>query len=321
MRGKQTIVINGKAYDALTGMPVHDETPAQKSTPHTVAAPVKPSAAQAAPEHNTRTTGRNARHKPHRSTTLRRDIVNKPEGKHVVASQQPRAHVSRSGMISKFAPHPSKPEPIISRSQPVSPIVASAHAKVAAHPTTTTVPRSSRELKNHLIRQQIDNAPTHHAAPKKQRRAPLRVSSVMAACLGLMILGGYLSYINMPNLSVRVAAAQAGVNAKYPGYTPSGYRFDGPVAYSNGTVSLGFAANGGTASYEINQKKSNWDSQAVLDNFVVAQSDQYSVNDIQGLTIYTYENNAAWVNRGVLYTISGNAPLRTDQVLKIATSL
>lgn len=125
----------------------------------------------------------------------------------------------------------------------------------------------------------------------------------------------------MPNLSVRVAAAQAGVDAQYPSYTPSGYRFDGPVAFSNGKVHLSFRANGGDEEYNISQQKSSWDSQAVLDNYVAAATDNYDVNDTQGLTIYTYNNNAAWVNRGVLYTITGDAPLKTEQVVRIATSL
>jgi hypothetical protein len=84
---------------------------------------------------------------------------------------------------------------------------------------------------------------------------------------------------------------------------------------------LTFSANGGTSNYKINQQKSSWDSQAVLDNYVAAKTDTYDVNDTQGLTVYTYGNNAAWVNHGVLYTISGNAPLKTEQVVKIATSL
>lgn len=324
MRGKHSIVINGRHYDAITGLPVVTVShAADKQESQPAAAAVK----QVAVQHTTpRTSANHVQLHPHKSKTLRRDIVKRPTGLHDSAAKHVpvRAHVTKSPHITKFAPHPVADVASPKVKQPVvapSHVVATAHHKAAVR-TKTPVAQSSRELKDHLIKQQLDNASTkaHHATHKKQR-APLRISSVMAACFGVMVLGGYLSYINMPNLSVRVAASQAGINAQYPGYTPSGYRFNGPVSYSNGNVLLTFEATGGTTNYQITQQKSAWDSQALLDNYVVAQNDEYDVNDTQGLTVYTYDNNAAWVNKGVLYTISGDAPLQTDQVLKIATSL
>lgn len=324
MRGKHSIVINGRHYDAITGLPA--DTPSHNATTQE-SKPVVVAVKQAETQHAVpRATPNHAQHQPHKSKTLRRDIVKRPSGVHDSAAKHVpvRAHVAKSPHITKFAPHPVADiaAPKVRQHVAVqSHVITTAHHK-AAERTKTPVAQSSRELKDHLIKQQLDNASTqvHHKTHKKAR-APLRVSSVMAACFGVMVLGAYLSYINMPNLSVRVAASQAGINAQYPGYTPSGYRFDGPVSYSNGQVLLTFQATGGTTNYQINQQKSAWDSQAVLDNFVVAQSTEYDVNDTQGLTVYTYDNNAAWVNKGVLYTISGDAPLQTDQVLKIATSL
>ena len=108
----------------------------------------------------------------------------------------------------------------------------------------------------------------------------------------------------MPSLSVRVAAAQAGVNATYPEYRPDGYGMSGAVAYSEGQVSMKFASNGGSENFTINQSKSNWDSSAVLDNYVKQKAgDNYITYNERGLTVYTYGSNAAWVNNGVLYTI------------------
>ena len=332
MRGKHTIVINGRHYDAITGLPA--DAPTEETNNITVHTAPKVTVAEhkdethhVAVSHTAERTKNHLKHAPRKSSTLRRDIVKKPSGTHtaVVAKAAPaRAHVAKSPLVSKFAPHPSMSEvKRVAKPTPVAPsaVVAAVHHK-SAQRHQQPVAKSSRELKEHLIKQQLAHAPTKKKDHEhKKAKAPLRVSSVMAACFGVMVLGGYLSYINMPNLSVRVAASQAGINAQYPSYTPSGYSFDGPVSFSNGEVLLSFKANGGTSNYKINQQKSGWDSQAVLDNYVVAQTDNYDVNDTQGLTIYTYGNNAAWVNKGVLYTISGNAPLRTEQVLKIATSL
>lgn len=331
MRGKHTIVINGRHYDAITGLPAETAEVAQASQVPVNHAPVKiteaPKKVDVTHIAVSRPQVHHLQHAPLKSKTLRRDVVKRPTGAHDKAAKNVAQHarVTKSPLVTKFAPHPvGVTAPVATKIQSVAPVphvVAAAHHKSVARKHTPEA-LSSRELKDHLIKQQIDHAPAkaNHKA-HKVKKAPLHVSSVMAACLGIMILGGYLSYINMPNLSVRVAASQAGINAEYPGYTPSGYQFDGPVSYSNGQVLLSFKATGGTTNYKINQQRSSWDSQAVLDNYIVAQTDEYDVNDTQGLTVYTYGNNAAWVNKGVLYTISGDAPLRTEQVLKIATSL
>ncbi len=336
MRGKQTIVINGRHYDALTGMPLDDNEVAavehneQQEAPAHENVQVRHKTVAAAVPRPARTPASHAHRDPQRSKTLRRDIVKSPVH-HAPAKPHvaPKKAVEKSPLVHKFAPHPHKQHVPVAQSHTdhvVAPIVAKTHAAVHAKKSAgahAPQAKSSRELKEHMIAESLKKAPTSHAPhkAKKSRRAPLHVSSVVAACLGVLLLGGYLSYINMPNLSVRVAAAQAGLDAHYPGYTPSGYRFDGPVAYSNGRVTLSFEATGGQGSYTIDQQKSTWDSQAVLDNYVVAQTNEYNVNDTQGLTIYTYKNSAAWVNRGVLYTINGDAPLKTEQVVRIATSL
>jgi hypothetical protein len=83
-----------------------------------------------------------------------------------------------------------------------------------------------------------------------------------------------------------------------------------------------FAANAGPQSYTLAQTRSGWDSSAVLTNYVEPKTgSQYNTTTTNGLTIYTYDNAAAWVNAGILYTISGDAPLSSDQIQRIATSL
>jgi hypothetical protein len=139
--------------------------------------------------------------------------------------------------------------------------------------------------------------------------------------LATLLLAGYFTYINLPNLSVRVAAAQAGIDASYPEYRPDGYRLTA-VNYNKGSVSLKFAANAGPQSYTITQQQTAWDSTAVKENYVTPNWG----NDVvpyaeRGLTIYAHEGNAAWVNGGIFYTISGDAPLSASQVRSIATNL
>ena len=138
----------------------------------------------------------------------------------------------------------------------------------------------------------------------------------------MVLVGGYLTYMNLPVLSVKIAATQAGINATYPDYRPDGYKIDGPVSFTSGQVTINFVANTGTSRFSIKQSKSTWDSSAVLDNVVrPAVGEKYITNQEQGLTIYTYNGNATWVNGGILYNIQGDAPLSGDQLRHIATSL
>lgn len=350
MRGKNTIFINGRYYDAVTGLAVDGpgsvNTQAKKSmdiarpASSQVKAPVlhakvttpKPEVVRAASQHKKTSL--------QKSKTLRRDAVKRPAGSDEARVSRPaRAHhaVQTSPSISKFASHPhiahsrvaAKPAAPAPSARPLHKpaVLAQAEKKLAPTPVSAVEHKtrglSSRELKQHLIAEKLATAEQHKAAPKKRRllSAHPRAASVMAASFALVVLAGYFTYLNMPNLSVRVAAAQAGVNAQFPEYRPDGYRFNGPIAFTPGEVTMKFQSNGGNQAYTVSQKNSSWDSQAVLDNFVTKESESYLTYSEQGLTIYTYGSNAAWVNGGVLYTITGDAPLSNEQVLRIAGSM
>ncbi len=324
MSGKSTIIINGRHYDIVSGLPIEQKVGNTLLNSSTVGNTKINSSIQDDRDAKKRNVAKVSRPKPQHSTTLRRDLVKKPVGKydHVSRSERTRVHATRSPQITKFAPHPIIKEKTNTPAQTDShsAIITLAHKRFAEK---TAQKNKSKALSSRELREYLDTAkPVVQKPSKSEKQRPARrVSSIITASFAIMLLGGYLSYINMPNLSVRVAAAQAGIDASYPSYTPSGYRFDGPVAYTDGSVTLSFAANGGTSRYSITQKLSNWNSLAVLDNLVAKADRDYAINASKGLTIYTYGQNAAWVNRGVLYTLSGDAPLKTDQVLRIANSL
>ena len=186
-------------------------------------------------------------------------------------------------------------------------------------------------LPSHVIKQQAIESATKQMKPRSERKEikqPKKYSkfrqfvSTASVALAVMLLGAYFTYLNMPALSTRVAAAQAGINATYPGYQPAGYTLNGPVAYDKGSVTMKFASNGSSETFTLAQTKSNWDSSAVLENYVKpAAGRKYSTATINGLTIYTYNSNAAWVNGGILYTVQGSAQLAPDQIERLAASL
>lgn len=324
MSETHTITINGRKYDAVSGL-------ALDGIVAPAAAPI--SAQQKSPA----TASQRVHQTTQRSQTLNRKTIQKPVAK-VQPAPQKRApqQIARSQAISRFAPHPVvKKQPRMSDIAPAAahPPVAKAHAiqvnrtqpvAAPAQPVQKAHPKPSQVIKNEAIAAALEKAPLKHKETKKKSllsRHP-RLLNIASASLALVLLGGYLTYVNLPSLSVRVAAAQAGINASYPEYHPDGYSLNGAVAYKDGEVSMKFAANGGPQNFTITQTKSSYDSEAVLDNYVKPKvGENYIPFTERGLKIYAYGGNAAWVNGGILYTIDGDAPLSNSQIGNIAKSL
>ncbi len=150
-----------------------------------------------------------------------------------------------------------------------------------------------------------------------------RMLPAMASALSVLLVVGYISYLNIPNLAIRVAANRAGFDATLPAYTPTGYAFKGPVEYSDGQVIVDFAAkDNNKQQFAVIQKKSNMDSLSLLETHIKPQTSQYNTYKKNGLTIYTYNGSqASWVNRGVWYTINGHENLNESQLVQVASSL
>lgn len=317
---KQTIILNGTEYDAVTGLPVKkaEEASAQPRANH-----------NAGTLHATK----------QKSQTLNRQFVSRPQPARPAHAPKPTQSIARSPQIHKFAPHPVA-RPAAGHTMDIGPmshpIAAKATQQITTQKAATEAPtqpivKPSQVLKNEAIDQAMQQTTSKAAQEKAHKkrlkkqpaaRSKTRFLSFASAGLALMLLAGYFTYINMPNLSVRVAASQAGIDASYPAYRPDGYSLTGPVAYREGEVSMKFASNSGPQNFTIGQTKSAWDSSALLENYIKPKSeDQYTTYNERGLTIYTYGDNAAWVSGGILYTIQGDAPLSNDQVRRIATSM
>ncbi|MCR5572915.1 MAG: hypothetical protein K6F57_04055 [Candidatus Saccharibacteria bacterium] len=133
---------------------------------------------------------------------------------------------------------------------------------------------------------------------------------------------GYLVYLNMPDLSARVAAMHAGIEKSYPSYVPVSYRLDGLVKEDNGRITMNFKNDQGH-KFTLQEEKSSWDSAAVLANYVKKNwGADYSIAKGQGLTIYISGSNATWVNGGVLYIIMDpDGHLNSSDLHDIAVSL
>lgn len=182
---------------------------------------------------------------------------------------------------------------------------------------------SKTSVKEALIKSAVHSA-THAAAHAKPLNKPKRsLSKFVPAALATLLISGYVAYLNVPSISMKVAAHRAGFAASLPSYKPAGYSLSGPIATSPGEVSVNFASNTDDRNFKLKQQPTTWDSTALLENFVVKKSPNYLTYQDRGLTIYIFDgSSAAWVNGGKLYQIEGsNSRLDTDQLLKLATSV
>lgn len=311
---QQTVTINGTVYDAHTGMPLEKLGAVTETKSAPVHIPSQPRPSQS------------VHRVPEKSQTLNRQVVEKSTP---ITPAKVRPLIQKSPAITKFAPHPTAALPTRTRAMSdigptTHPMVAKVQQQMQATKAPKLTPKPSQVIKQEAIVEALSNAPSHSKGNGQHKSSSKRSRffSIASASLALLLLGGYFTYLNMPSLSVRVAAAQAGVNATYPAYRPDGYSLRGPVAYDDGQVSMKFAANAGPQNFSITQTKSSWDSSALEENYVNEASNGGYVPFIEhGLKIYVFDNNAAWVNGGVLYKITGDAPLSNDQIRHIATSM
>lgn len=318
MEKDKTVTINGRAYDAATGMPV-----AKKPVRKTVE---RVSSAAAEGVHKN----------VQRSQTLNRQIAKKK------TTTRPKAgrtmDIARSAQVTRFKPEPAKPTPAPAPKKAATP--AKPDRKPTPHPmaaralTRSTAPKpkaavaapvtkSLKQIKDEEIEKALA---TDTPKPKEKKTGfwhrHARKVIVGAVAVIILVVGGYFTLINLPVLSVWVASSQAGIKATYPTYQPDGYSLSQPVSFSDGEVVLNFVSNSGGGGYIIKETRSSWDSTAVLENVVKATAgEDYIVTNDSGLTIYSFNGDAAWVNGGILYTIDSSAPLSNDQIRNIATSL
>lgn len=334
---RATIKINGQTYDALSGQPVADaakpatapKAKAAASTGHSMDGVVR------APTKHHRPTAKTVHAKPKRAATLNRAAVKKTKApshhskapstsieelKIQDAERLKRAKsVHKSHAISKFGPStPAATQPSQTLEQP-------------SPPPELAPPAAPISAKEELISQHLAKVATSsstHAKPKahhkvKQWLKSPRRTTILATSASALLLVGYITYINIPNMSLRVASSRAGFTAHLPGYQPAGFNFSGPVAYQPGEITVSYNATGGDRTYRITQKESNWDSQTLLE-YIEPQAELYPATyQESGLTVYIYDSKiATWINAGVWYTIDNDsAQLTTEQMLKIAASL
>ncbi|MDR1033119.1 MAG: hypothetical protein LBL84_03885 [Candidatus Nomurabacteria bacterium] len=336
MSEKGIVIINGQRYDAATGLPIRSE---QKSSTTNPAA----SAVSSGLVHQ----------KTQHATTLNRKYVSKSKAQ--VASQQTavdrarlaqfkrrhaaaaaQAQARRTQLASKKHSVALRPlaqgDVVVVKARPAQPkdqpvqhalavkanqTVQNRKPVVKRHLTATEI--KQRDITDAFKRIAESQADAQQEKKAKRRFTRKRLAGVLSGAFAILLLAGYLTYLSVPAISVRIAAIQSGVDVSYPGYKPIGYDMNGLATVRDDSVAMEFSSQGN--SYTITQQKSSWDSSAVLDNYVQREwGSNYEVSKERGLTIYRSGGKAAWVNGGVFFRIDGPESL-SDQIEKIAISM
>lgn len=289
----------------------------------------------------TRATGSNVKLKTKRSTTFNRSAVKAPnlskeKASSVMAVQKKglpskrleRAQqIHKSGSISRFQKLSGNPPAAIAVTTGANKLKAM--TAPTATTKTTTAASTQPNVKEQLIQKALHQAPTSTVQKAKKhntKRSPERkhhIAWYITGAVLIVLAAGYVAYLNVPSISMKVAARRAGFAATLPEYKPSGYGLNGPIAYSPGQVTVNYKSTTDDRRFALTQQPTTWDSTALLENYVTKQTANYLTYQDSGLTIYMYNgSSAAWVNNGKLYKVDGkSSQLDADQLLKLATSV
>ncbi|MBP9813119.1 hypothetical protein KBC51_01615 [Candidatus Saccharibacteria bacterium] len=245
-----------------------------------------------------------------------------------------------SSAISRFTP-----------TSPASKAVVSPELAVQPQPNhqiqTTTQPKqlsnSSKTVKHSVIKQHTANQKNNvfdhkpvaqlnqHDSPdvrpfhkKVHHRVRNRryLSGLVAACFAFLLLFSFLAYQKIPQVAVKVAAHNAGFDARVPSNIPSGYSFKSPVKKTDDSLAISYKSNTDERQFKIIQKESSWTSESLLSNFLIDGKKQYQAYYDKGMTVFVYDNsNATWVDKGVWFTLETNGALSSEQILSLASSI
>lgn len=166
---------------------------------------------------------------------------------------------------------------------------------------------------------------TQKSAPeplKTKKHRGLHLFLALACATATVAALAYFVQLNVPDISVKVAALQTGISASVPPYTPRGYTLSNVTSDGNNRIVISYVGPD-EASFTLTEEKTTWDSTALLNNLVREnfRSDYATLRE-RGVTIYTDGTHAAWINGGILFqTTTTNANLSKEIIRNIVVSL
>ena len=235
-----------------------------------------------------------------------------PAPKKVASVSKPLAKVTKT-----------RPTPAVSKAtRPAAKPIARRATKKPASGLVANEDQALRKALRSVASMDDDTseAPLSQTLPKRKTS---KKRFVLAFTCALICVSAIVYFVasNIPDISVKVAAIQTGIEASYPSYIPRDFSLS-DIDSESGKIALTFKGPDKTV-FTITEEKSSWDSTTLLRNFVEPNwQTNYITTHEQGLTIYISGSNAAWVNGGVLYKITTTSgSLTKKQLRNIVTSM
>lgn len=293
-------------------------------------------------------------HSRERSKTLVRTVVVKPSLRVREASKTFARPIIREGLAqvdsikesrAKMISKHSKverfgiPKPKADITHPHQVVEAIARPTSAqSHQTSTNGEAAMPSMLTSASHQQLERLLDFalHTATSHKKTAKRRPQGVigrffsmpkwLAVSLGILIIllvTLLFAWKNIPAVAVRIAGAEAGISASTPSYTPIGFSYYGPASHSGGIVNITYKDKMNLAKqYVISESKSAINSATIATTNTNLKSSVLT-SQVNGNTVYIYQDakTASWVSDGILYTITNNAGLSSDQLLNIVASM
>lgn len=283
-------------------------------------------------------TTKTSHRKVQRSTTLNRKYTKRP-----AKSTDVMVSIKHSSKVQHFDSQMAEKTAAVEQEEPIAaatmhPMQESANAKMRGRAEKMRASQakktSAKELKDQAIQKALASANNMTAAeqdaPAKTKakktsqmhfgfgRVVLALTCAAAAVFAIV----YFVNLNMPDISLRVAAMQTGMDPTYPNYVPRDYSVSS-ITSEEGKITMEFVNSSDGGSFTLTEEKSSWDTNALASNFVKEEyGENYSIIREQGLTIYISGSDAAWVNGGMVYKIkTTSGTLTNKQIRSIAVSL
>lgn len=227
--------------------------------------------------------------------------------------------VARSNNISRFgviAPQRHVVRRPIEHSMTLRPTAGPVGPSRPAQPSNDIFERALAAANSH----QQPHVNTHRKAGKKSHKVRT-FASVVASSVAILLIVGFVAYLNEATLQMHLASSRAGISATLPKWRPQGFSV-GSFAYAPSTVTVNFKSTDQARAFSLTQTASNWDSSALLSDYVLPHTDSYTTVESEGNTIYTFGNNdATWVSGGLWYQLNTNGNLSTSQIVDLASSM
>lgn len=209
----------------------------------------------------------------------------------------------KSTNVEKYRPHPLQER---------------AYRQIQARRVEVVLP-SMAEIKQNAIASALSQMSREHAKEQKTSQKSRRGWWNFGGSLAILVVAGAGILMNLPKISAEMASARSGFSASIPQYSPEGFKLKDLPYFDGKSIVMRFADS--DKNYEVKQIESSWDSDALLENYVLTKwGEDYITYREKGLTIFRKGGVAVWVNAGRMFEISGAEEISAEEIVKIAVS-